>query len=76
MPDAESFQSGGTLTLATKSLVPMALSDPSKDNSGLGRWSTISFRGQEDRKLTVFTAYRVCKGHIQSSPIGSAFSQE
>jgi hypothetical protein len=31
MPDTESFQSGGTLTLATNTLVPMALGDPSKD---------------------------------------------
>ena len=76
MPDTESFQSGGALTLATNTLVSMALGDPSKDISGLGRWSTISFRGQEDRKFTVFTAYRVCKGHIQPSHIGSAYSRK
>ncbi|KAI2494121.1 hypothetical protein MHU86_20392 [Fragilaria crotonensis] len=62
--------------MALKSMVPMAFGEPHQDPTGLGRWSSLSFRGQEERFLTVFTAYRVCKGSIQSSPIGSTFSRE
>ena len=76
IPDTESFQSGGTLTIATNNLVPMALGDNYNDKSGLGRWSSISFRGKENKIFTVLTAYRVCKGNIQSSSIGSAYSRE
>ena len=54
----------------------MATGEDHNDTSGLGRWSTLSFRGQDDKKFTVITAYRVCKGSIQSSPIGSAYSRE
>ena len=62
--------------MATNSIVPMATGEDHNDTSGLGRWSTLSFRGQDDKKFTVITAYRVCKGSIQSSPIGSAYSRE
>jgi hypothetical protein len=54
----------------------MAFGEPHHDPTGLGRWSSLSFRGKDERFLTIFTAYRVCKGSIQSSPIGSAFSRE
>ena len=76
MPDNESFQAGGTLTLAINNLVPMATGDNHNDTTGLGRWSALSFRGKEEKICTVLTAYRVCKGNIQSSSIGSAFSRE
>jgi hypothetical protein len=76
IPVNESFQAGGTLTLATNNLVPMALGEKHSDKSGLGRWSAISFRGKEEKLFTVITAYRVCKGNIQSSSIGSAYSRE
>ncbi len=76
IPEKESYQSGGTLTLATNNLVPMALGDNHNDQSGLGQWSTITLRGQEDRLFTIITAYRVCQGNIQSSPVGSSFSRE
>ena len=76
MPDNESFQAGGTLTLATNHLVSMATGDKHTDKTGLGRWSAISFRGKEEKIFTVLTAYRVCKGNIQSSSVGSAYSRE
>jgi hypothetical protein len=76
IPDTESFQSGGTLTLATNNLVPMALGETHNDPSGLGRWSSITLRVKEDRIFTIITAYRVCKGNIQSSPVGSSFRIE
>ncbi|KAI2499371.1 hypothetical protein MHU86_15083 [Fragilaria crotonensis] len=76
VPEKETFQAGGTLTMVTNSPVPMAFGEPHHDPTGLGRWSSLSFRGKDERFLTIFTAYRVCKGSIQSSPIGSAFSRE
>lgn len=76
VPETETFQAGGTLTMALNSMVPMAFGESHQDPTGLGRWSSLTFRGQDERFLTVFTAYRVCKGSIQSSPIGSAFSRE
>jgi hypothetical protein len=54
----------------------MASGDSHDDPSGLGRWSTITLRGQEDRFFTILTAYRVCQGNIQSAPVGSSFSRE
>ncbi len=76
LPEKESYQSGGTLTLATNHLVPMASGENYNDPSGLGRWSTITLRGQEDRLFTIIMAYRVCQGNIQSAPVGSSFSRE
>ena len=75
IPETESFQAGGTLTLATNNLVRMAFGGNFNDTSGLGRWSSISFRGKENKIFTVITNYRVCKGCIQSSSIGSAYSR-
>ncbi|KAI2503597.1 hypothetical protein MHU86_10884 [Fragilaria crotonensis] len=74
VPEKETFQAGGTLTMVTNSPVPMAFGEPHHDPTGLGRWSSLSFRGKDERFLTIFTAYRVCKGSIQSSPIGSALA--
>jgi hypothetical protein len=76
IPETEHYQSGGTITMANNSLVSMATGSTYNDQSGLGRWSTLGFRGQDDLLFTVFTAYRVCKGNIQSSPVGSAYSRE
>lgn len=76
IPENETFQSGGTLTIATNNLVPMVSGETYHDKTGLGRWSDISFQGKQNLNLTVFTAYRVCKGNIQTSPTGSSFSRE
>jgi hypothetical protein len=54
----------------------MALGENYNDTTGLGRLSSISFRGKENKIFTVITAYRVCKGNIRSSSIGSAYSRE
>ena len=76
LPEKESYQPGGTLTLVTNNLVPMASSESHNNPSGLGQWSTITLRGQGDRLFTILTAYRVCQGNIQSAPVGSSFSRE
>ena len=46
------------------------------DPTGLGRWSSLTFRGKNNTIFTTITGYRVCKGSIATSPIGSAFSRE
>ena len=35
-----------------------------------------TFRGKDNKILSVITGYRVCTGSIASSPIGSAFNRE
>ena len=73
----ETFQSGGSLTLATGRLTStingeVDLTDP----TGLGRWSGISFMGRNKTFLSIITAYRVCSGSPNTAPIGSAFLRE
>ena len=44
--------------------------------SGLGRWSRVTLEGPSAKKLSIITAYRVCKGSPQSAPLGSSFLRE
>ena len=75
-PANETYQSGGTITLSTNSMVSMALGDDIRDPTGLGRWSGQTYRGKENKVFTAITAYRVCTGSIATSSVGSAFSRE
>ena len=45
VPDKETFQSGGSITMTTGSLVPMSHGGHIKDPTGLGRWSGHTLRG-------------------------------
>jgi hypothetical protein len=54
----------------------MVQGEPITDPSGLGRWSGLTLRGKNNSHLSVITAYRVCKGSMQTSPIGSSFACE
>jgi hypothetical protein len=76
IPEKETFQSGGTVTMSTNALVPMAFGSDIQDPTGLGRWSGQTFRGKNGKSFSVITAYRVCTGSISTSPLGSAFSRE
>ena len=77
MPQNEtSYQSGGTITLATNSMVSMALGEDIQDPSGLGRWSGQMLRGKDNKIFSTINAYRVCTGSISTSSVGSAFSRE
>ena len=38
-----------------------------EDDSGLGRWSYITVEGQDGRKITFITAYRICKGAMKGT---------
>ena len=76
VPEKETFQSGGTVTLSTGALVPMIYGDTITDPTGLGRWSDQTIRGRNNKLFSTITGYRVCKGSIAESKIGSAFSRE
>ena len=76
IPDTETYQAGGTATLSTQSMVSMALGPGLMDPSGLGRWSGQTFRGKDGKSLSIITAYRVCKGTITSTSVGSSFNRE
>jgi hypothetical protein len=77
IPEKETYQSGGTVTLSTQAIVSMAYGDDISDPTGLGRWRGQTLRGNDKKLFSVITAYRVCRqGSIASVPIGSAFSQE
>lgn len=78
VPETENFQAGGTVIFATGKMVPISYGNALQDPTGLGRWrwSGLTFRGKENTKLSVITAYRVCAGSIQSAPIGSSFARE
>jgi hypothetical protein len=76
VPERETFQSGGSVTMTTRHLVPMVHGDNITDPTGLGRWSGHTLRGTSNTFLSIITAYRVCTGSIGTSTIGSAFSRE
>ena len=72
----ETFQAGGSLTVATSNTVPFAHGAVLLDPLGLGRWSGMTFRGKGGNHLSIITAYRTCSGSINRSPLGSTFVRE
>ena len=75
IPQNESFQSGGNLSLVTGNLasrVDGTLSDP----TGLGRWHGVILSGKQGQKLTIIMAYRVCAGSVKTASMGSAYYRE
>ena len=76
IPSSESFQAGGNVTLLHGGLVSRVSGKDLQDPSGLGRWSGVTLAGKHGQKLSILTAYRVCKGSIKSASLGSAFARE
>ena len=75
-PENESYQAGGTVTLATTKTATISFGQPFSDPTGLGRWSGLHFRGKSNKIFTTITAYRVCTSSIRSAPLGSSFARE
>ena len=73
---SETFQSGGSLTAVLGSLTSRIEGSNICDATGLGRWSGITLGGHASKKLSIITAYRVCKGSPQSASLGSSFLRE
>ena len=74
-----SFQSGGSLTMATGSLVPMVVNSKLShlhDPSGMGRWSGLTLRGKNDHLVSIITAYRVSSSSVSQARMGSSFLRE
>ena len=76
IPSSESFQAGGNVTLLNGGLVSRVSGQDILDPSGLGRWNGVTLEGKSGQKLSILTAYRVCKGSLKSASLGSAFARE
>ena len=60
------FLPGGTCTMAFDHL-GMRVVKAGEDDSGLGRWSYLTLEGQDGRRLTFITGYRICKGAMRGT---------
>jgi len=69
-----SYQRGGTATIVTGNTVGR-IETMASDNE-LGRWSCVTLAGKEGRKLTIITAYQVCKDSPSSADTGGAYMQQ
>jgi hypothetical protein len=76
VPEKETFQLGGSITMSTRTLAPMLHGEHILDPTGLGRWCRHTLWGKVNTFLSIITAYRVCTGLISTSTVGSAFSRE
>ena len=74
--ERETFQSGGSVTVASGRTSSCSEGDTLSDPTGLGRWSGLTFEGKGDTKVSIITAYRSCSGSIASSPLGSTYARE
>ena len=68
------FQPGGTMTIAGGKWGTR--SNPSSDPRAMGRWSAITIIGRLERRVTIFSVYRVCDQRFASSGIKTAFRQQ
>ena len=62
----EEFLPGGTCTMAFDNIATRT-TKTGEDDSGLGRWSFITLEGQDGRKITFITAYRICGGPMRGT---------
>ena len=51
-------------------------SNPSSDPRAMGRWSAITIIGRLERRVTIFSVYRVCDQRFASTGIKTAFRQQ
>jgi hypothetical protein len=76
IPPQETFQAGGSLTTCFDKWTTGLYGPDVQDETGLGRWSGLTFRGKHKNVLTLITAYRTCAGTRQTAPLGSTFHRE
>ena len=62
----QDFLPGGTCTMAFDQM-GMRVIKAGEDESGLGRWSYLTLEGQDGRRLTFITGYRICKGAMKGT---------
>ena len=61
------YKPGGTITISTPQLSSVIIASE-EDFHSLGRWSTVTYGGCNNTKLTVITAYRPCKPNNDQEP--------
>jgi len=66
-PSAPEYQPGGTF-IATLGPWTSRVQHAANDSTGLGRWSYLTLRLKNDRKLQILSGYRVCE---QNPTLGS-----
>jgi hypothetical protein len=74
--DSETYQAGGSVTIATGLLLSSVFGGEMTDPTGLGRWSGLTFRGTGNTYLSIITAYRTCDGHASTASLGSTYYRE
>ena len=52
------YKPGGTLTTTTGKWTTRCIGQPINDDSGMGRWSGLSYLGKNGKRLSILTAYR------------------
>jgi hypothetical protein len=68
------YKPGGTMTITG---FPWASRTTArKDPTNLGRWNESELTGEHNRKVTVITAYNVCKANISDSGPKTAYTQQ
>jgi hypothetical protein len=72
----EKFQAGGCLIMVQGKWATTIHRETIQDKTGLGRWSGLSVTGKQNRTISIIVGYRVCKGSIQSSGLGTAYHRE
>ncbi|GFH48946.1 hypothetical protein CTEN210_05422 [Chaetoceros tenuissimus] len=72
-PQRSKFQSGGTAMMTFNDISHSEISgERDRDPRGLGRWTSMTFRGLNNNKTTIITAY--CP--VKSSNVGGAYMQQ
>ena len=74
-PFHQQCQRGGTLQIATDRW-SARLQSKGVNPYGLGRWSYMILSGKVDRKVSVITAFRVCKSTFDSAGDTTCFMQQ
>eukprot|EP00957_Ditylum_brightwellii_P079538 6047680-Ditylum_brightwellii.AAC.1 len=67
------FQPGGTATLITDKWLSYVC-NLGRDEAG--RWSYIMLKGTKNRKVTVISAYRVCKNQLSQAGPSTCWKQQ
>ena len=61
------YKPEGDITISDLQLSPVIISSE-EDYHSMGRWSTITYGGCDNTKLTVITTYRPCKPSSDQGP--------
>ena len=66
---------GGTATISVNKLSSSIIAK-SEDPAGMGRWSTLTVLGKNNKRTTIITMYRPCKVKIENAGITTVVKQQ